>query len=114
MLPELCQSVTQIVWAWWRHDRIRVSPDEGRLLRIESQDVLLIGDTQVEVITRSIVKRVSGVALHFNCRTPTGSAELFVELTLDGQLQSIRWNADDEERVLSVEDLDVWSRCRML
>jgi hypothetical protein len=73
--------VPRLVKSWWRDDRIRVSPREGRLLRLQPPCKLLIHGNPVQVLAR--IRRPQGsddvASVVYSCWTPSGPGELLVE-----------------------------------
>lgn len=59
---------------WWSCDRIRVSPREGRLLRLNPGDFLLIAGESACVLER----RVAQESVHYLCDTAYGDCDLEV------------------------------------
>ena len=110
MIAHVCRDLGRLVSKWWMNDRIRVSPREGQLLRIEPGDVVLIGEVQMEVVTCSIFEKAAGSTLCLSCRTQTGSAELQFDIATPGKASSILWKNTDGCRLLSPRDFEVWPR----
>ena len=109
-MSEMFQTLGRLVDLWWRSDRIRSSPSEGRLLRLKSGDLLQIGPIQAEVLTRSVIDSDSGSLLCLICDTANGSAELSIDLTAIGNTTSIVWKQGEELRQMSEVEIEVWPR----
>jgi hypothetical protein len=73
--------VPHLVKSWWRDDRIRVSPREGRLLRLHAPCYLLIGGMLVQVLERESRSQESNgrASVVYSCWTSSGPGELLVE-----------------------------------
>lgn len=71
---ELCRSVL-------KQDRVRISPSEGRLLRLSPPCVLTIGPRTVRIVSRTVSETASGPTVTYECETDLGPAELIVRLT---------------------------------
>lgn len=71
---ELCRSVL-------KQDRVRISPSEGRLLRLSPPCVLTIGRRTVRIVSRAVSETVSGPIVTYECETDAGEADLIVRLT---------------------------------
>ena len=70
---KLFQIVSNALRTWWLQDRIRVSPDEGRLLRLRPGDLLLVDGTFLRI------KAVAGDAVRLPTDGPVGSYDAFDE-----------------------------------
>ena len=73
--------VAHLVKSWWRTDRIRVSPREGRLLRLRPPCHLSILGIAVQVLERRSQPQESDVeaSVAYSCWTSSGPGELLVE-----------------------------------
>ena len=107
MIARLVKQVWQQARSWWRHDRIRVSPREGRLLRLQPGDLLQIDGLQVEVLSRSVEP-----TLRLVCQIDFGRAELTITQSPTGHPEIISWTTDTECRRLSEDEIEVWPRSR--
>ncbi len=65
-----------LVEYWWSADRIRVSPSEGRLLRLGPGAVLLLCGEAVQVTGR----RADDAGVTYRCTSATGDGEVRVEV----------------------------------
>ncbi len=70
---ELCRSIL-------KQDRVRISPSEGRLLRLSPPCVLTIGSRTVRIVSRMVSETGSGPIVTYECETESGLAELIVRL----------------------------------
>ncbi|HEX3658867.1 MAG TPA: hypothetical protein VHV55_23945 [Pirellulales bacterium] len=64
----LAADVWHLVRRWWASDRIRLSPDEGRLLRLEPGSILVIEGRPVEVLERRAGEAAAGPYVEYRCR----------------------------------------------
>lgn len=106
---ELCQSVLS-------RDRIRVSPSEGRLLRLMPPCALAIGSETVLIVSRTVGETAEGPLVRYECQTESsggesetdcGIRELTVRLT-SGFRVEITWNGYGEPVSLAESDLVVF------
>ena len=97
----------QLVCSWWQADRIRPSPREGRLLRIEPEACLRIGATMYQVKRRTEGRSTAGPHLTYECESAGGRGFLRVTPTVAGAV-AVCWIRDDTERVLSEDDVEVF------
>ena len=114
MIGKLLRDVQLRMRSWWLHDRIRVSPLEGKLLRIHPGDLVQVGETQAQVTERSVVENTDGCTVSLNCWTSTGEVVLQVEMTSQGDVSAILWKEHDRWRELSLVELEVWLRHRVI
>jgi hypothetical protein len=74
----LVSSVASLLHWWWRCDRIRASPREGRLLRLTPPCFVRIAGEPAEVVSRQVVCSADGPAIVHRCSAPAGSFALTV------------------------------------
>jgi hypothetical protein len=88
------------LWRWWRADRIRAAPGEGRLLRLRPPCFLRVRGRTVEVLRRSVIHSVLGPCVLYCCCVPAGSRALLVA----PQGGKMRWiEADSESELMTIE-----------
>jgi hypothetical protein len=109
MIHDFCRKLYQLIRLWWTGDRIRVSPVEGRLLRIQPGDLLSVAGIEVEVIDRFLIAESY---LCLICHTPQGTAELHVPVFSQAAPQEVLWIESGDERRLTAADVEVWPRGR--
>jgi hypothetical protein len=109
VIHDFCRKLCQLIRLWWTGDRIRVSPVEGRLLRIQPGDLLSVAGMDVEVVDRLVIAESS---LCLVCRTPQGTAELHVPVFSKAEQQQVLWIEPDGELRLTQSDVEVWPRGR--
>ena len=107
MNRDVLRDLFHLVWQWWTGDRIRVSPVEGRLLRVLPGDILSVDGTDVEVVDRIVIAERT---LCLICRTQRGTAELYVPVFSKAGPQEIVWVRSGGERTLTTADIEVWPR----
>jgi hypothetical protein len=99
-LGSLPREAWELVRSWWRVDRIRVSPREGRLLSLEPPCVVFITSRPAQVVERIAPDpTASDPSVTYRCRTSTGPAELCVRLTGPRELH-ITWRESNRERAI--------------
>ncbi len=107
-LFEFCQSVLS-------RDRIRVSPSDGRLLRLAPPCALTIGSETVRVVSRTVSETAFGPVVSYECETDFGMAELTVRLTGDyrgGLSSEITWTNEQSRQAIAEQDVVVYQSCR--
>ena len=104
--PSLAADVLSLFQAWWRRDRIRSSPREGKLLRLAPGAILCIAGKAVEVEMRDVIETADGSVLRYRCRDTDSYPELWITLR---PAPLIVWSCGDDAVDLAVEDIEVWS-----
>jgi len=109
----MMRDLMDLVLTWWKRDRIRVRPSEGRLFRLRPGTVLCFSESpQAPAITAEVVARrddqeVRRPTICYLCRTSAGDGELIV--TCRGVEQpAIDWFADDGSCELQPDDIEVF------
>lgn len=101
MYRDLCS----LLGYWWSSDRIRVSPHEGQLLRIQPGDLLTVAGVDAQVVNRSLTTEHS---LCLTCQTEAGPAELHVPTPPNRG--PVGWHTSGVCRMLTEDDILVWRR----
>lgn len=112
MVMRLLRALLDLLRAWWSVDRIRVSPNEGRLLRLDAGALLTIEDRAVEVLGRRIRRQPAGAVIAYDCRTPSGAARLLIRQPRDGGDLSAQWSEGGTVRLLHEADVIIWRASR--
>ena len=112
MPSPIFQTLHRIVRSWWLRDRIRVSPSEGRFLRIRPEAILVIGGIEAEVVSRSVTGTNLNSVICLNCETAAGSGELQFDITTASGPASLLWKYEDKCHCLSSEEIEVWRKAR--
>lgn len=84
----------RLIRAWWSDDRIRVSPREGRLLRLEPGDVVVVRGCAAEIRARTERRELVPPRVCYDCARSTGTARLTV-LAESGACGTVEWVTDD-------------------
>ena len=92
---------------------MRLSPREGRLLRLSPGDVLRVDEVSALVIRRIVVRRGSSPrVVMYHCRTKAGEATLTVSFRPDpGGGESdwlLRWNVDGRTRDVHEDEVETY------
>ena len=102
------RALWKLVRAWWRVDRIRISPREGRLLGLEPGAVLQIGETRAVVVRRRPLPGHRGsAAVVYECQTRTGTAVLHARRT-DDESMELTWKDKEHEHVVAPERITIY------
>lgn len=112
MFP-LMRDLVDLVLAWWKRDRIRVRPSEGRLFRLRPGTVLCWADsphsppTSAEVVARAAGQDPKRPGVCYFCRTSRGDGELIVTRGGDGR-PVIEWFIAGCGCDLHADDIEVY------
>jgi hypothetical protein len=101
----LVSSMGRLLHCWWRGDRIRVSPREGRLLRLKPPCFLRIAGEPVQVTRRQVIRGAVGLTIVYHCEMATGPCELVVQPMPWGPAVTVQ--RPGEVRAVTAEDVDV-------
>jgi hypothetical protein len=101
----LIADVVSFLRAWWRQDRIRSSPREGKLLRLVPGAVLSIDGRMLEVEQRDLMPTKASQLLRLRCRGVEGHSELWIHFDSDVELV---WNCNGKETTISEDEVEVW------
>jgi hypothetical protein len=111
MVRRLFTDLRRLIEAWWKIDRIRASPREGRLLRIEPPCVVVIDDQPAEVVARTLGRAAdeSGtIQVDYDCRSAQGACRLRLTVTACGAIAAIAWTAEGIEQLVNEEQVEVY------
>ncbi len=90
-----------------KQDRIRVSPSEGRLLRLSPSCVLTIGSETVRIVSRTVRDTPDGPSVSYECETDSGYGQLVIQLTRTFRTDAT-WRANGVDTPIAEADLLVW------
>lgn len=94
--------------SWWRVDRVRASPNDGRLLRLHPPCFVVIGGRSFEISHRVVGHDAIGPFVDYNIVGHDGPARLLVRLMIETSQTVIRWIGPDGERSLDPSDIGVF------
>jgi hypothetical protein len=118
MVARLFIDLARLVESWWKIDRIRASPREGRILRLQPPCVVVVENRPAEVLARTLGQGASPTAtatamelMHvvYDCRSARGACRLTVTVTASGAIAGVDWMEDGVERRIMEEDVEVYS-----
>ncbi|WLD11736.1 hypothetical protein [Planctellipticum variicoloris] len=92
---------------WWRVDRIRISPREGRLLQLAPPCYLEYGGEFWLVDSRAVGTSSTGSYITYRCSTQGSQAELTVTPARTGWEQ-VLWIVNGERLAVSADDFEVY------
>lgn len=125
-MTRLLNDMARLVASWWRIDRVRISPREGRLLRLQPPCVVVVEDRPAEVLARTLANLPHGASattvaddrlfadnglleVLYECRSVAGDCRLRLTIAPGGALDGIFWTADGRERRITEECVEVYS-----
>lgn len=103
----LWSQLRDLLRAWWRVDRIRVSPREGRLLRLAPPCYLEQGGELWLVESRAVGAGTTGSYVSYRCSTEGRQAVLTVTPARPGREQ-VQWIVNGACQTLSADEFDVY------
>ena len=79
----------QLLHAWWRSDRVRASPRDGRWLRLARGSIVIVDGRPAEVRSRVAITVHGLPGIAYRCRTAAGDF-----FSLRAMLNDVRGTAD--------------------
>jgi hypothetical protein len=104
----LWRAASGLVAGWWRSDRIRISPREGELLRLQRGSVVTVNGIVAEVRSRTVVNLRQSSAIHYGCQTEHGPARLEVRWDEGAERCEIIWTTPGENEALLEHQVEVF------
>ena len=89
--------------SWWQVDRVRISPQEGRLLRLQPSCVLVLDGKRIVVQTRRLERQATRLWVVYDCLAEAGAGELWV--AADSVHRAMHWLENDTN--IELEDADI-------
>ncbi len=102
---KLAMALARLLHWWWRCDRIRAPPSEGRLLRLVPPCFLRIAGEPAEIVARHVDFAGDGQLILHRCHGAAGDFELEVRLTAGRP--EVRMRRGGCDRLLAAEEIDV-------
>ena len=109
----MMRDLVDLVLTWWKRDRIRVRPSEGRMFRLQPGTVLCFSRSpgaprvSAEVVVRRDIQGAECPRICCFCHTSQGDGELIV--TRHGDCPpTIEWFADGRSFDLVPDDIEVF------
>src|SRR5258708_6977634 len=97
-----------LVARWWRIDRLRVSPREGELLRLQPGCVLTVNGIPAEVRGRIVLHERDGPRVVYECQTEQGPARLEVSCPGDEHRLNVFWSGTGRKEALFEHQIEVF------
>jgi hypothetical protein len=105
---QLLRALSGLIAGWWRSDRIRISPREGELLRLQPGSILMVNGIVAEIRSRAVIHASRGNGVHYECQTEHGSARLKVPFPDGEQRVDIIWSAAGRNQSLLECQIEVF------
>lgn len=96
--------LVRLIRDWWQVDRVRISPREGRLLRLQPGDLLQLEGMTVTII--AVDPDASGV--RYRCEGAGFSGELWVGLDAGRQADEVVWSRQGCQQRLPAVEVEVY------
>jgi hypothetical protein len=99
----------RLVRQWWQVDRIRVSPRQGRLLRIEPPAIIRVDAMIAQVLSRSTGCNGAGPYVAYECRTERGRAQLRI-CPVGLACQQVSWVEEGQAREVTEDAIEIYGQ----
>lgn len=109
MLHKLMLDLLRLLGSWWKVDRVRVSPTEGRLLRIEPPCCVVVESRPAEVVARTTGENAAGPFVVYDCVTARGDGRLLVVPHDCGRRLDVFWTEDGVRRSVDEANIEVYA-----
>ena len=103
-LRDFLRTSSQAVASWWQADRIRVSPFEGRLLKLAVGDQLHLADQIFTVVECESTADQGETRVRYQLTCAQGCAELIVRASENGVEDAA---LDYDGRTIAVQNSDL-------
>jgi hypothetical protein len=104
----MCRVCLDLIADWWRADRVRISPREGELLRLQPVCLVMIGGRPVEVLGRQEVQNDQATSVRYECRTEEGPAHLDVRFSENSSRLEIGWSKSGRIEALLEHQIEIF------
>lgn len=104
----LFRDCLRLIAAWWRVDRVRISPREGELLRLRPAVLVMIAGRTMEVLRRHEVQTFREQGVRYECRTEEGYAQLDVRFCDNVSQLKICWSVSGRIEVLLEHQIEIF------
>lgn len=98
----------RLLRSWWQADRVRVSPLEGRLLRMQPPCIVRVLGRYAQVRGRRTGQTPRGPYVCYDCELDDGHAQLWVEPIGPLCGQRVRWIEPAKEHLLDAREVEVF------
>ena len=104
----MCRVWLGLIADWWCADRVRISPREGELLRLQSVCLVTIAGRPVEVLARQEVQSDRSHGVRYECRTEDGRAHLHVRFSENASRLEIGWSTAGRIEALLEHQIEIF------
>ena len=111
-MRSLVQAIIELLRSWWRVDRIRSSPVEGRLLRLQPPAFLVIEGRTIEITRRVAGQDRDGPFVVYDCLENGSDSRLLIRPTVDCVTMLVRWMSSCGERTIDDREVSVFQPAR--
>ncbi len=102
----------RLLCSWWRADRVRIHPDEGRLLRLALPCIIRIGGRYGQVVRRRTGQTPAGPYIAYHCEIEGDPCELRVQPIGKRGTVAVRWRERGAEREMDAQEIEVFGASR--
>ncbi len=104
----LLSTLLALARAWWRHDRVRASPNEGRLLRLGPGAVLRIAGRRAVVQHRRVGETAEGSYVAYECEGEAGPSQLLLRHTAGRIHSTASWREGGAEQTIGADSVEAY------
>ena len=120
LLRGVGRSLRGLIRAWWTIDRVRISPREGALLRLQPTHVIFVLGEPVEIVRREVDQVTAAskqenpseqektTSVRYACCTAVGEASLSVCLAPGDRFPRLVWQAAGRELLLEEHQIEIY------
>ena len=98
----------ELVREWWRVDRVRASPFEGRLLRLSPGAIVCVGGKNYQVTGRAVIEAEDETIVRYHCVGVCENGRLLVRLNRRGS-HSLEWIGETSILDITEHDVEVFA-----
>lgn len=98
----------RLLCSWWQADRVRVSPREGRLLRLRPPCIVRVAGRYVQVLERTAGETRDGPYVCYACAVDDEPAQLWVSPLGAANVPLVRWNLAGISVHLHADEVEVF------
>ncbi len=97
-----------LIRSFWKVDRIRISPLEGRLLRLSNKSIVVIDHQPFQIKKRKVISKGTMICVKYLCEGEPGQGWLRVTQTASILQPEVEWKIDDFWIQYGAEEVEVF------
>jgi len=104
----MLRDLYKLLRSWWQVDRVRISPAEGRLLRLIPPCIISVNGRSVEVLRRSVDRKTSEPIVQYDGLCEGRTVQLIVTPRGKGRTTSVVWFENGRARELCEFEVETY------